>query len=174
MEHVYAGQAGQFQVSILWWLLVVGIGAWVLAKARFGNWILATGGNAESARRAGVPTSRVKVTLFVATALAATFVGVMQAVQFSTGDGATGQSYVFEAPIVVVIGGVLLTGGYGTISGIVLGTLIYGFVSAGLFYTGWDTNYTQVVIGVMMVIAVLTNNYIRNLALRTLRPKRGR
>jgi simple sugar transport system permease protein len=67
-----------------------------------------------------------------------------------------------------VIGGVLLTGGYGTILGVVIGTVIYGFVNAGLFYAGWDTNYAQVVIGVLMVIAVLTNNFIRRAAMRGL------
>jgi simple sugar transport system permease protein len=128
------------------------------------------GDDDERARRAGVATSRVKIALFVGTASAATFVGVMQSVQFNTGDPTTGQGYVFEAPIVCVIGGVLLTGGYGTIPGVVLGTIIYGVVNAGLFYTGWDTDYAQVVIGVLMVVAVLTNNSVRKFAMRSMRP----
>jgi simple sugar transport system permease protein len=78
---------------------------------------------------------------------------------------------VFEAPIVVVIGGVLLTGGYGSIVGVGIGTVIYGIVSAGLFYTGWDTNYAQVVIGTLLVVAVLTNDLVRRLALQATRPK---
>ena len=85
-----------------------------------------------------------------------------------------GQGYVFEAPIVVVIGGVLLTGGYGTVIGVGIGTLIYGIVNAGLFYTGWDTNYAEVVIGTLLVVAVLTNDTVRRLALRGVRPKGGR
>jgi simple sugar transport system permease protein len=105
--------------------------------------------------------------LFVCTAAASTLVGIMQSVQYTTGDATTGQSYVFEAPIVVVIGGVLLTGGYGSIVGVVLGTLIYGFVTAGLFYTGWNTNYAQVIIGALMIIAVLTNASVRALILRS-------
>ena len=161
------GHIGKFNVSIFWWLAIVAVAAWVLAKRRFGNWVLATGGDSENARRAGVPTGRVKISLFIGTAVAAAFVGVMQAIQFDGGDAATGQGYVFQAPIVVVIGGVLLTGGHGTIVGVVLGTLIYGFVNAGLFYTGWDTNYLSVIIGVLMVIVVLTNNGVRRVALRT-------
>ncbi|HEX7289942.1 MAG TPA: ABC transporter permease [Conexibacter sp.] len=167
LADVLGGHIGKFNVSIFWWLAIVAVAAWVLAKRRFGNWILATGGDSENARRAGVPTGRVKITLFICTAVAAALVGVIQAIEFDGGDAATGQGYVFQAPIVVVIGGVLLTGGHGTIVGVVLGTLIYGFVNAGLFYTGWDTNYLSVIIGVLMVIVVLMNNFVRRLALRT-------
>jgi simple sugar transport system permease protein len=164
---VLGGQVGKFDTSILWWLAILVIAAWVLTKHRFGNWILATGGHSENARRAGVPTVRVKLALFVCSAVAAALVGVIQAIQFDGGDAVTGQGYVFQAPIVVVIGGVLLAGGYGTIVGVVLGTLIYGFVNAGLFYTGWDTDYLSVIIGVLMVITVLMNNFVRHVALRT-------
>lgn len=168
--HILAGQAGQFNVAILWWLVVAASGAWVLMRRRFGIWILATGGSNENARRAGVPTARVKLALFVCTAAASALVGIMQAVQYTTGDATTGQSYVFQAPIVVVIGGVLLSGGYGSIVGVVFGTLIYGFVTAGLFYTGWNTSYAQVIIGVLMIVAVLTNNSVRALVVRAVRP----
>jgi simple sugar transport system permease protein len=162
---VFDGQSGAFSVSNLWWLGSAVAAGWLLTKTRFGNWTLATGGDPEGARRAGVPTGRLTVILFIMTSLAATFVGVMQAVQYGTGDPTTGQGYVFEAAIVVVIGGVLITGGYGTILGVILGTAIYGIVDAGLFYTGWNTDYTQVVIGVLMVIAVLINNFLRKIAL---------
>jgi simple sugar transport system permease protein len=171
---IFAGQAGQFNVAILWWLVVAASGTWVLTRRRFGNWILATGGSKENARRAGVPTARVKLSLFVCTAAASALVGIMQAVEYKTGDATTGQSYVFQAPIVVVIGGVLLTGGYGSIVGVVLGTLIYGFVAAGVFYTGWNTNYAPVIIGVLMIIAVLTNDSVRALLLRAVRPAKER
>lgn len=172
-EKVFAGQAGQFYVSILWWLAIAVAGGWCLAKTRWGNWIFATGGSEENARRAGVPTRGLKIGLFLSTSIAAALVGIIQSIQYSTGDGTTGQGYVFEAAIVVVIGGVLLGGGFGTISGVAIATVLYGFVSAGLFYTGWDPNYAQVVIGVMMVIAVLTNNFVRSTALRTVRSTRG-
>jgi simple sugar transport system permease protein len=92
----------------------------------------------------------------------------MQAVQYNTGDPTTGQGYVFEAPIVVVVGGVLITGGYGTMLGVFFATILYGVLDAGLFYTGWDTDLTQVLIGILMVVAVLTNNFLRKLALRSL------
>ena len=168
---IFNGQWGQLSVSVLWWLAIALAGGWVLAQTRAGNWITATGGDPERARRAGVRTSRVTIGLFICTALASTFVGVLQAVQYTSGDPTNGQNYVFEAAIVVVIGGVLISGGYGTVLGVVLGTLIYGIADAGLFYTGWNTNYADVLIGVLMVVAVLTNNFLRRLATTPLRER---
>jgi simple sugar transport system permease protein len=168
---VFSATWRQFNVSILWWLAILAAGIWVLGQTRFGNWIFATGGDKSKARRTGVLTSRVTITLYVCSALAATLVGVLQAVVYNTADATSGQGYVFEAPIVVVIGGVLLTGGYGSMVGVAIGTLIYGVVSAGFFYTGWNTDWAQVVIGALMVVAVTTNNFIRRLALKTGREK---
>jgi len=174
ISKLFNGTWREFSISNLWWLLVAIVATWVLAQTRTGNWILAMGDDDERARRAGVITTRLKILLFICTATAATFVGIMQAVQFNTGDPTTGQGYVFEAPIVCVIGGVLLTGGYGTIPGVVVGTVIYGVVNAGLFYTGWDTDYAEVVIGVLMVVAVVTNNSVRTMAMRAFTPRKVR
>jgi simple sugar transport system permease protein len=169
VSDIFATKWGAFNIAVLWWALVVLAAVWVLGQSRFGNWIFATGGDAERARRSGVRTSLVKITLFACTSLAAVFVGVLQAVEFNTGDPTTGQGYVFQAPIVVVIGGVLLTGGYGSVIGVVLGTLIYGVTNAGLFYTGWDTDYAQVIIGAFMVLAVITNGVVRRAAMSSVR-----
>lgn len=158
-----------FNISILWWLLAALLAAWVLRQTRLGNWILATGGNADAARRAGVPVSRVKLILFIWTAVSAAFVGIMSAAMYNQGNAAQGQGYVFQSAIAAVIGGVLLQGGFGSVPGIVLGTIIYGIVSLGLFYTGWPTDWLQTFIGGLLVVAVLTNNLIREMAL-----KRGR
>lgn len=154
-----------FNVSVLWYALAALIAAWVLRQTRFGNWVLATGGNADAARRAGVPVSRVKLILFIWTAVSAAFVGVMSAVMYNQGNAAQGQGYVFQTAIAAVIGGVLLQGGFGSVTGIVLGTFIYGMVSLGLFYTGWPTDWLQTFIGGLLVLAVLTNNLIRQIAL---------
>lgn len=172
LTDLFGYQFGQFDVSIIWWAVVVVLATWVMARTRYGSWILATGGHGEKARRAGVVTSRVKIVLFICTAVASTFVGMIQAIQFHTGDPTVGQEYVFQAPVVVVIGGVLLTGGYGTIPGVAVGTMIYGVVDAGVFYTGWDTNLTDVILGGLLLIAVLTNNYVRKAAISTISARR--
>lgn len=164
-EPLLATKWNFFNVAVLWYLLAALIAAWVLRQTRFGNWILATGGNADAARRAGVPVSFVKLVLFIWTAVSAAFVGIMSAVMYNQGNAAQGQGYVFQTAIAAVIGGVLLSGGFGSVTGIVLGTFIYGIVSLGLFYTGWPTDWLQTFIGALLVIAVLTNNLIRNVAL---------
>lgn len=162
---VFASRWGQANVSILWWILVALLGAWVLGRTAFGNWIFATGGNMQSARGAGVPVERVKIVLFVMTGLAAALVGVIQGIQWNSGNATYGMGYVFQAPIVVVIGGVLLGGGYGSVLGIVLGTAIFGVISTGIFYTGWSTDWIQLFLGGLLGLAVLANNYVRQLAL---------
>lgn len=163
----FAGRWGQANIAILWWVVITLAAAWVLSKTGFGNWIYATGGNLAAARAAGVPTSRVKITLFIGAALAASLVDVIQAIEFHSGNAANGQGYVFQAPIVSVIGGVLLGGGYGSALGIFLGSVIYGVISVGIFYTGWNTDWIQLFLGALLLAAVMANSYFRRLALST-------
>ncbi|MEO4040108.1 ABC transporter permease [Hoeflea sp. CAU 1731] len=162
---VFAARWGQANISILWWLGAAIVGGWVLSKTTFGNWVYATGGNMQAARGAGVPVERVKIILFIATGVAAAFVGVLQGVQWNSGNSTYGQGYVFQAPIVVVIGGVLLGGGYGSVAGIFLGTALFGVISTGIFYTGWNTDWIQLFLGALLALAVLANNYVRRFAL---------
>lgn len=161
----FAGRYGQANIAILWWVAVTAVAAWVLGKTAFGNWIYATGGDLAAARSSGVPTSRVKITLFVTTALAASLVEIIQAIEFHSGNAANGQGYMFQAPIVAVIGGVLLSGGYGSAIGVFLGSVIYGVISIGIFYTGWNTDWIQLFLGGLLLGAVMANSYFRQLAL---------
>lgn len=162
---VFAARWGQASISIAWWIALTLIAVWVLRRTAFGNWIYATGGNLDGARGAGVPTARVKVTLFVTTALAASLVGIMQTIEFHSGNAANGQGYVFQAPIVAVIGGVLLTGGYGSGVGIAFGAALYGIISVGIFYSGWNTDWIQLFLGALLVSAVMVNSQFRRLSL---------
>lgn len=154
----------QFHVSILWAAGMVLLAAYVLTCKPFGNWILATGGDEQAARAAGVPTPRVKVTLFVCTALGAALLGVIQAIEYNGGQVGQGQNFIFDAIIAAVIGGVLLNGGYGSALGIAFGAATYGIVSVGIFYTGWNADLAQVIIGLLVLGAVLANNVLRRLA----------
>lgn len=162
---VFAATWGQANIAILWWIGVTLIGGWVLARTVFGNWIFATGGNPVAARGAGVPTDFVKIVLFAATGLCAALVGIIQAIEYNSGNATAGLGYVFQAPIVAVIGGVLLGGGYGSAFGVFLGTIIFGVINVGIFYTGWSTDWTQLFLGVLLLIAVLANSYFRRLAM---------
>ncbi len=152
-------------MSIVWCVGVAIVAGWILTNTRFGNWIYAAGGDADVARNVGVPVSRVKIILFIGTACAATLLAAIQVMEAGSADTLRGTLKEFEAIIAAVIGGVLLTGGYGTVIGAILGALIFGFVQMGIFYTGIDTDWFKVFLGAMILIAVLVNNYIRAKAL---------
>ena len=83
------------------------------------------------------------------------------------------RSYIFNAIISVVVGGVLLTGGYGSVVGIVLGTITFAIVNQGIYYTGFDANWASLIIGILLLLAVLMNNTFRKLAL-AYSPGRGK
>jgi simple sugar transport system permease protein len=152
-------------MSIVWWIVITALAGWVLTKTRFGNWIYASGGDPVVARNVGVPVARVKITLFIVTALAATLLATIQVMEAGSADTVRGTQKEFEAIIAAVIGGVLLTGGYGTVLGAAFGALIFGLVQMGIFFTGIDTDWFKVFLGLVILAAVLVNNYGRARAL---------
>jgi simple sugar transport system permease protein len=151
-------------VSVLWWLGLTAVATWVLLNTRFGNWVFAAGGDANAARNVGVPVSRVKVILFILTALAGTLFATVQVLTVGSADTLRGTQKEFEAIIAAVIGGCLLTGGYGSAIGAAFGALIFGLVQMGIFYSGYDTDWFKVFLGSMVLIAVLFNNFVRRKA----------
>lgn len=154
-------------VSILWWIGITLVCAWILSRTRFGNWIFAAGGEPHAAKNLGVPVARTKITLFIVTALAATLFAAIQVLVTGSADTLRGTQKEFEAIIAVVIGGTLLTGGYGSAVGAMFGALIFGVVQMGIFYTGVDTDWFKLFMGAMMLVAVLFNSYVRNRAMRS-------
>ncbi|WP_271273470.1 ABC transporter permease [Aliamphritea hakodatensis] len=146
---------------IVWWLLLTVICSFVLLRTRFGNWIFASGGDAKAAKNVGVPTDRVKIMLFMFTAFCATVFAACQVFEFGSAAADRGLLKEFEAIIAAVIGGALLTGGYGSVIGACFGALIFGVVQMGIFFTGIDSDWFRVFLGVMLLIAVLFNNFIR-------------
>ena len=154
-------------MSIIWWLVLTLLCTWLLTRTRFGNWVFASGGEANAARNLGVPVARTKIILFVFTALAATLFAAIQVLETGSADTLRGNQKEFEAIIAVVIGGTLLTGGYGSAIGAMFGALIFGVVQMGIFYTGIDTDWFKLFMGAMMVTAVLFNSFVRNRAMRS-------
>jgi simple sugar transport system permease protein len=151
-------------VSVLWWLGLTAVATWVLLNTRFGNWVFAAGGDPNAARNVGVPVERVKIILFILTAMAGTLFATIQVLTVGSADTLRGTQKEFEAIIAAVVGGCLLTGGYGSAIGAGFGALIFGFVQMGIFYTGIDTDWFKVFLGAMVLIAVLFNNYVRRKA----------
>lgn len=153
------------QVIVLWWFALVLVFAFLLHKTSFGNWIYALGGDKVSARNAGVPTTRVTILLFILSGVAASFVGMCGAIQFNTTQVSGGMSYIFNVIASVVVGGVLLTGGFGSVAGIFIGTLTFAIVNKGISFTKINPNWANFVIGVTLVLAMVMNEYFRKRAL---------
>ena len=158
--------AGSYQIIIAWWVALTVVYVVVIHHTRFGNWIFAMGGDKVSARNAGIPTERLTVSLFVLSSTSAAFVGMCGAILFNSAQVSGGMNYIFNAIVAVVVGGVLLTGGFGSVLGIFIGTITFAIVSQGIYFTSIERNWSSLVIGVMLLAAVLMNNKFRNLALR--------
>ena len=158
------GLPAEFSISILWWLAIAAVATYVLLRTRPGNWIFGIGGDANAARNVGVPVGRMKVTLFMVTATSAWLVATIQVLSAGGADTLRGEQREFYAIIAVVIGGTLLTGGYGSALGAVFGALTVGMVQQGIIYTGVDSDWFKVFLGAMLIVAVLVNNYIRKRA----------
>ena len=155
-----------FNVSILWWLVFAAFVFLLLHVSPVGNWIFALGGDRDSARNAGIPTSRLTIGLYMLSGFAAALVGILQLMTYQNAQVATGQSFIFNSIMCVVIGGVLLTGGAGSVIGIVIGTATFAIVNQGIFFSGLDPNVGSVIIGVMLLAAVLSNDGFRAIALK--------
>ena len=148
-------------VEILWFIGFAIVATYVLLRTPFGNWIFATGGDSLAAQNSGVPVRRVKLTLFMLTAMAAALVAIITVIDAGSTDARRGFMKEFEAIITAVIGGCLLTGGYGSAIGAFFGAIIFGMVTIGLTYTKFDQDWFQIFLGAMLLLAVIFNNAIR-------------
>ena len=164
---IFTARFGAFPVAILWWIGLALLATYVLLRTPFGNWIYGAGGSAVAARNLGVPVARVKVMLFMATGGSAALLAVIQVLSVGSGDVLRGQDKEFEAIITAVIGGTLLTGGYGSAIGAVFGALTLGMTRQGLFFAGVPGDWYLAILGVLLLLAVIVNNYIRQRATRT-------
>ncbi|AKK08453.1 ABC transporter permease [Corynebacterium testudinoris] len=146
------------RITVLWWLLFVALGSFLLFKTRFGNWIFAVGGDEDAARAVGVPVRRVKITLFMFVGAAAWFVGMHNLFMFDSIQAGQGVGNEFLYIIAAVIGGCAMTGGRGTVIGTAIGALIFGMTNQGIVYAGWNPDWFMFFLGAMLLFAVLTNN----------------
>ena len=151
-------------IIVLWWFLFVGVSTWVLMRTKIGNWIFAVGGNAASARAVGVPVLKVKVGLFMTVSFLAWFMGMHTLYRFNTLQSGNGVGNEFLYIIAAVVGGTLLTGGYGNAIGVAIGSFIFGMTNLCIVYAGWDPNWFRAFLGVMLLLAVMVNLYVKKLS----------
>ncbi|MGB9376193.1 MAG: ABC transporter permease [Mycobacteriales bacterium] len=154
----------QFQIAILWWFLATAVASYVLLRTRFGNWIFAVGGDANASRNVGVPATRTTIRLFMTVSAAAWFVGTIQVIRLTSVQANAGFGLELTYIVAAVIGGCLLTGGFGSAIGASLGALIFGMTSQGIVYAGWDSDWFKFFLGGMLLLAVLSNQAVRRYA----------
>ena len=151
-----------FDARLLWFIVIAGVAWYVLAKTQIGNWIYATGDNKESARANGVPVNRVKVGLFMFSAFCATIFAACQVFDTNSSDAAKGMFKELEAIAIAVVGGILMTGGFGSIIGVVFGAVTFGLVANAVFFIPWiDGAWFRVFVGTVLLAAVFANERIR-------------
>lgn len=150
--------------TVVWWIIVAAIGAYVLVKTRWGNWIFAVGGNKDAARAVGVPANQVKVGLFVTVSLCGCLAGTLIALRYGTVQANQGTGLEFEYIIAAVVGGCLLTGGYGSVIGAGLGSAIMAISVLGVQTTNWNSDGRFAFLGGVLLLAVLVNNFTRKKA----------
>jgi simple sugar transport system permease protein len=154
------------KITVFYWFVFAAAATWLLLRTKFGNWIFATGGNKESARAVGVPVTFTKIALFMGVGAGAWFVGMHILFSFNTVQSGEGVGNEFLYIIAAVIGGCLLTGGYGSAIGPVIGAFIFGMVSQGIVYANWNPDWFKAFLGVMLLLAALVNLWVRRQATR--------
>jgi simple sugar transport system permease protein len=164
---LFMGRPFGVPISIWWWVGLSLVLGWMLFRTPFGNWIFAAGGDPWAARNVGVPVAKVKISLFMLTAAGATLLCVMQVLDTGSADVLRGEQKELEAIAAAVIGGCLLSGGYGSVYGAAIGSLILGMVQQGIVFTRISTDWYRAVLGGMLLAAVLLNNYLRQRAPRS-------
>ena len=152
------------RVTLLWWILFIVVATWVLLRTHIGNWIFAVGGSAPSSRAVGVPVKRVKIGLFMTVGFMCWFTGMHILFAFNTVQSGLGLGNEFIYIVAAVVGGCLLTGGYGSAIGAAIGAFIFGMANQGIVYAGWNPDWFYFFLGALLLGAILLNTWVRKRA----------
>jgi simple sugar transport system permease protein len=152
------------QITLIWWIVFVLVATWILLRTHLGNWIFATGGSAPSSRAVGVPVNKVKIGLFMAVGFMAWFTGQHILFEFNTVQSGIGVGNEFIYIVAAVVGGCLLTGGYGSVIGAAIGAFIFGMTNQGIVYAGWNPDWFYFFLGALLLGAILLNSWVRRRA----------
>ena len=170
LQTIFASNAmivrAQISITIVYWLIFVALATWVLLRTKTGNWIFAVGGEGESARAVGVPVNRVKIWLFMLVGFSCWFLAMHLLFAYDTVQSGAGIGNELLYIAASVVGGCLLTGGYGSAVGSALGAFIFGMTTEGVIYADWDPDWFQFFVGAMLVLATVVNTWIRVRAMK--------
>jgi rhamnose transport system permease protein len=148
-------------VFVLLTIAVVAVGMVLLRSTRFGRQVYAVGSNPEAAAIMGIPSRRVVFVAFSVCGLLAGMAGIMWVMEFGTinGTAATGATLAIVAA--VVVGGVNTLGGSGTLAGAAIGALFLGFIANALILVGLSQFWLQAIYGVVILVAIASDQVIR-------------
>jgi simple sugar transport system permease protein len=163
---LFVGNVYGLPVAFFWWVALALLGAHILSNTRFGNWILAAGGDADAAAKMGVPVHRVKVVLYMLTSMSAVIVAMLNMFYVDMAEVGQGLGKEFEGITAAVVGGTAITGGIGSPIGTAIGALMFGMISQGFFYTDINDSWFYAIVGGMLLFAVVINTLTRRAALR--------
>jgi simple sugar transport system permease protein len=152
------------RITLLWWIVFVALATWILLRTHIGNWIFAVGGSAPSSRAVGVPVNRMKIGLFMTVGFLSWFTGMHILFAYNTVQSGIGVGNEFIYIVAAVVGGCLLTGGYGSAIGAAIGAFIFGMAQLGIVYAGWNPDWFYFFLGALLLGAIVLNTYIRRRA----------
>jgi simple sugar transport system permease protein len=151
-------------ITVIFWIVLTILGGLMLLRTRYGNWTFAVGGDAAAARAVGVPVVATKIALFMGVGFSAWLLGMHLLFNYNNVQSGQGVGNEFIYIIAAVIGGCLLTGGYGSVVGASVGALIFGMTQLGISYAGWDVDWFKTFLGIMLILATLVNLYVKKKA----------
>lgn len=147
----------KYPVGLLWIILIVIIMSFVLNHTKFGRYTLAIGSNKEAARLSGINVKVYHILAYTVSGLFSGLAAVAYSAIFATVQPGTGAGFELEAIGGAIIGGVSATGGYGSITGTVLGVFVICLLKTGLPYIGLQANWQQIITGLVLIGATLVD-----------------
>ncbi|WP_394429175.1 ABC transporter permease [Streptomyces sp. SGAir0957] len=153
-----------FKITIVWWLALILVATWILLRTRAGNWIFAVGGDVDAARAVGVPVNKTKIGLYMGVAFGAWISGQHLLFSYDVVQSGEGVGNELIYIVAAVIGGCLITGGYGSAVGAAIGALIFGMTSKGIVFAEWNSDWFKFFLGAMLLLATLLNAWVRKRA----------
>jgi erythritol transport system permease protein len=158
-----AGNVFGIPISI-WIMILVGLAvAYLLKKTPWGWHIFAVGGNEKAAKLSGIRVDRVKMLVYMISGFCAALVGLIVSSQLVASHPATGNSWEMNAIAAAVLGGTSMAGGIGTIGGTLIGAFVIGVLSDGMVMIGVSEFWQMVIKGLVIVVAVVVDQFQRNM-----------